>query len=82
MSCIRFNTPTQTNQMRAIASVMLIAEQVAAVLPASPVTEGIIRRLGLRVQNPKIRASVARRSHRLNHEFADLAHDNLAPARA
>lgn len=72
MSNIRFNTHTQTDQLRAIA----------ALHPAPPVTERNIRRLRSLTQNPKIRASVASRSHCLSHGFSDLAHDSSARARA
>lgn len=77
MSCIRFNTPAQRAQMRAIAPAMLTAEQAATLHPAPPVTESKIRRLRLLAQNPnpKIRESVASSHHTPDDVFTDLAHD-------
>ncbi|HEY0249153.1 MAG TPA: hypothetical protein VGC45_12905 [Gryllotalpicola sp.] len=61
MSCIRFNTPAQREQMRKLAPSMLTPEEVAALHPAPPVTESKIRRLRLLAasENPKIREAVA-----------------------
>ncbi len=61
MSCIRFNTPAQRAQLRALAPSMVTAEEVAALHPSPPVTDSKIRRLRLLAAhgNPKIRESVA-----------------------
>lgn len=77
MSCIRFNTPAQRAQMRAMAPAMLTAEQVAALHPAPAMTDSKIRRLRLlaRDENPKIRESVASSYHTPEDVFADLARD-------
>lgn len=65
MSCIRFNTPAQRAQMRAMAPAMLTPEQAAALHPAPEVTATKIARLRLlaRDTNPKIRESVASSYH-------------------
>jgi hypothetical protein len=57
MSCIRFNTPAQRAQLKAMAPAMLTAEQAAALHPAPQVTASKIHRLRLLAidQNPKIR---------------------------
>lgn len=61
MSCIRFNTPAQLAQMRAMAPAMLTAEQAATLHPSPEVTTSKLRRLRLLSAdpNPKIRESVA-----------------------
>lgn len=61
MSCIRFNTPAQLAQMRAMAPAMLTAEQAAVLHPSPELTESKLRRLRLLSadSNPKIRESVA-----------------------
>ncbi len=65
MSCIRFNTPAQLAQMRAMAPAMLTAEQAADLHPAPAMTETKIRRLRLLAAdaNPKIRERAALDHH-------------------
>ena len=77
MSCIRFNTPAQLAQMRAMAPAMLTAEQAAALHPAPEVTESKIQRLRLLAvdPNPKIRESVASSYHAPDDVFEALARD-------
>jgi hypothetical protein len=77
MSCIRFNTPAQLAQMRAMAPAMLTAEQAAGLHPAPEVTESKIRRLRLLAAdpNPKIRESAASSYHTPEDVFEDLARD-------
>ena len=77
MSCIRFNTPAQLAQMRAMAPAMLTAEQAAALHPAPEVTESKIQRLRLLAvdSNPKIRESVASSYHAPAEVFEALARD-------
>jgi len=84
MSCIRFNTPAQRAQMRAMAPSMLTAEQAAALHPAPPVTESKIRRLRLLAtdRNPKIRESVASSYHAPADLVEALSHDPDAGVRA
>lgn len=77
MSCIRFNTPAQLAQMRAMAPAMLTSEQ-AAVLHPSPVwTESKVRRLRILAthENPKIREAVASNHHTPDDVMAQLAAD-------
>lgn len=59
MSCIRFNTPEQREQLR--MPVPLTSEQAASQHPVPVVTESKLRRLRVLAQNPdpKIRESVA-----------------------
>lgn len=61
MSCIRFNTPAQRAQMRAMAPSMITAEEAAALHPAPEVTDSKVARLRLLANdaNPKIRESAA-----------------------
>ncbi len=77
MSCIRFNTPAQLAQMRAMAPAMLTSEQAAALHPAPEVTESKIHRLRLLAAdtNPKIRESVASSYHAPADIFELLARD-------
>jgi hypothetical protein len=77
MSCIRFNTPAQREQMRAAAPAMLTSEQAAALHPAPVVTDSKVRRLRLLAEspNPKIRESVASSYHAPVDLFERLAHD-------
>lgn len=84
MSCIRFNTPAQRAQMRAMAPSMLTPEEVAAQHPAPPVTESKIRRLRLLAQdaNPKIRESAASSYNTPADVFEALAKDADESVRA
>lgn len=77
MSCIRFNTPAQLAQMRALAPVMLTAEQAEALHPAPEVTDSKIHRLRVLAldPNPKIRESVASSYHAPVDVFESLAKD-------
>lgn len=77
MSCIRFNTPAQRQQMARMAPAMLTAEQAAALHPAPEVTESKIRRLRLLASdtNPKIRESVASSYNTPEDVFVALAGD-------
>jgi hypothetical protein len=77
MSCIRFNTPAQRAQFKAMAPAMLTAEQAAALHPAPEVTESKIQRLRLLAvdANPKIRESVASSYHTPGDVFEALAKD-------
>jgi len=77
MSCIRFNTPAQLAQMRAMAPAMLTSEQAAALHPAPEVTPSKIQRLRLLATdpNPKIRESVASSYHTPEDIFEALARD-------
>ena len=84
MSCIRFNTPAQRAQMKAMAPVMLTAEQAAALHPAPPVTDSKINRLRLLAvdANPKIRESAASSYHTPEDVFEALAKDTDEGVRA
>ena len=77
MSCIRFNTPAQRAQMRALAPSMVTAEEIAALHPAPPVTDSKIRRLRLLATstNAKIRESVASSYHTPVDLFETLSRD-------
>lgn len=77
MSCIRFNTPAQRAQLKAMAPAMLTAEQAAALHPAPEVTPSKIARLRLLATdtNPKIRESVASSYNTPEDVFIDLARD-------
>lgn len=77
MSCIRFNTPAQRAQLRAMAPAMLTAEQAAVLHPSPAVTESKLRRLRLLAAdaNPKIRESVASSYNTPADVFEDLAKD-------
>lgn len=77
MSCIRFNTPAQLAQMRAMAPAMLTAEQAEALHPAPEFTETKLHRLRLLAEdpNPKIRESVASSLHTTPELFSRLARD-------
>jgi len=77
MSCIRFNTPAQREQMRRLAPSQLTPEQVAELHPAPPVTESKIRRLRLLATspNPKIREAVASSYNTPADLFEKLARD-------
>lgn len=84
MSCIRFNTPAQLAQMRAMAPAMLTAEQAAVLHPSPDVTESKLRRLRLLAAdaNPKIRESVASSYNTPADVFETLAKDPDAGVRA
>jgi len=77
MSCIRFNTPAQLAQMRAMAPAMLTTEQAATLHPAPEVTKSKVQRLRLLAidSNPKIRESVASSYHTPEDVFESLARD-------
>lgn len=77
MSCIRFNTPAQRDQMRRLAPAMLTPEQAAALHPAPAMTPSKIARLRLlaRDDNPKIRERAALDAHLPEDVFVDLARD-------
>ncbi len=77
MSCIRFNTPAQLAQLRAMAPAMLTAEQAAVLHPAPEMTATKIARLRLLAvdANPKIRESVASSYHTPEDVFVALARD-------
>ncbi|CAN5373006.1 hypothetical protein BH10ACT7_BH10ACT7_02400 [soil metagenome] len=77
MSCIRFNTPAQRAQLKAMAPAMLTAEQAAALHPAPEVTPSKIARLRLLATdpNPKIRESVASSYHTPEDVVVALARD-------
>ncbi len=84
MSCIRFNTPAQLAQMRAMAPTMLTAQEAARLHPAPAVTESKLRRLRLlaRHENPKIRESVASSYHTPDDVMEALARDTDEGVRA
>ncbi|MGX5680593.1 hypothetical protein [Schumannella luteola] len=84
MSCIRFNTPAQRAQLRALAPVMLTPEQAAALHPAPVMTESKIARLRLlaRDAHPKIRERAALDPHLPAEDFELLARDADAEVRA
>jgi hypothetical protein len=84
MSCIRFNTPAQLAQMRAMAPPMLTAEQAATLHPSPEVTESKLRRLRLLAAdpNPKIRESVASNYNTPSDLFEILARDHDDGVRA
>ncbi len=77
MSCIRFTTPAQLAQLRAMAPAMLTAEQAAVLHPAPEFTASKLRRLRLLAThpNPKIRESVASSNHTPPDLFQSLAND-------
>lgn len=77
MSCIRFNTPAQREQLRRMAPAKLTAEEAAALHPAPEWTDSKIDRLRrLAVSdNPKIRESVASSYHTPPDVMAKLAVD-------
>ncbi|MCL2515390.1 MAG: hypothetical protein FWD85_12150 [Microbacteriaceae bacterium] len=77
MSCIRFNTPAQREQLRRMAPSMLTPEEVAAMHPAPPVTESKLRRLRLLAAdaNPKIREAAASSYNTPSDLFEKLAAD-------
>ncbi|QEO09949.1 hypothetical protein [Protaetiibacter larvae] len=84
MSCIRFNTPAQRAQLRALAPSMVTAEEAAARHPAPPVTDSKIRRLRILAgdANAKIRESVASSYHTPVDLFEKLARDSDEGVRA
>ncbi|MDZ4045017.1 MAG: hypothetical protein U1E32_04465 [Rhodoglobus sp.] len=84
MSCIRFNTPAQRAQLRAMAPAMLTAEQAAALHPAPAMTESKIARLRLLASdpNPKIRERAALDQHLPEDVFIALAADSDAEVRS
>ncbi|WP_050992974.1 hypothetical protein [Salinibacterium sp. PAMC 21357] len=77
MSCIRFNTPAQRAQMRAMAPAMITAEEAAELHPAPEVTESKIARIRLLAAdtNPKIRESAASNHNTPVDVFEALAND-------
>ena len=81
MSCIRFNTPAQRKQMKAMAPTMLTAQQAEVLHPAPIVTDSRITRLRLLATEPKskIRESVASSYNTL---VAALAYDEHERVRA
>ncbi|MDH6180794.1 hypothetical protein M2152_000976 [Microbacteriaceae bacterium SG_E_30_P1] len=84
MSCIRFNTPAQRAQMKAMAPAMLTAEEAAALHPAPPMTESKIARLRLLAAdpNPRIRERAALDYHLPEDVFETLAKDADPEVRA
>ena len=84
MSCIRFNTPAQRKQMRAMAPAMLTAEQAEVLHPAPVVTPSKITRLRLLAThpNPKIRESVASSYNTPGDLFITLITDEHEGVRA
>ena len=84
MSCIRFNTPAQRAQLRALAPSMVTPEELAARHPAPPFTDSKVRRLRLLAEhgNPKIRESVASNYHSPADLFAMLAQEPYTGVRA
>ena len=84
MSCIRFNTPAQLAQMRAMAPAMLTAEQAAVLHPSPVMTESKIARLRLLATDPnqKIRERVALDNHTPTDVFEALARDSDDGVRA
>jgi len=84
MSCIRFNTPAQRAQMRALAPSMITAEEAAALHPAPEVTDSKIARLRIlaRDSNPKIRESAASSHNTPVDVFEALARDTDEGVRA
>ena len=77
MSCIRFNTPAQRKQMKAMAPAMVIAEEPAVPHPSPEVTESKIIRLRILAasSNSKIRESVASSYNTPEDLFITLAAD-------
>jgi hypothetical protein len=84
MSCIRFNTPAQRAQLRAMAPTILTTEQAAVLHPSPEWTETKVARLRLLAQhdNPKIRESVASSYHTPEDVMAELAADGDEGVRA
>jgi hypothetical protein len=84
MSCIRFNTPAQRAQLRAMAPAMLTPEQAAALHPAPEMTASKIARLRLLAAdpNPKIRERAALDTHLPEDVFVTLARDPDAEVRS
>ncbi|AYF99232.1 hypothetical protein [Protaetiibacter intestinalis] len=84
MSCIRFNTPAQRAQLKALAPSMVTAEEIAARHPAPEMTESKVRRLRLLAAdaNPKIRESAASSYHTPVEVFEALSHDSDEGVRA
>lgn len=84
MSCIRFNTPAQRAQMRAMALSMITAEEAAELHPAPEITDSKIARLRLLASdaNPKIRESAASNHNTPVDVFEALAKDTDDGVRA
>jgi hypothetical protein len=78
MSCIRFNTPAQLAQLRAISAAVRPTDDSAPVHPSPAVTESKIQRLRTLAthENSKIRESVASSYHAPTEVFAALAADS------
>ncbi len=84
MSCIRFNTPAQLAQLRAMAPAMLTSEQAADLHPSPTMTPTKIARLRLLAAdlNPKIRERAALDHHTPVDVFELLAADTDEGVRA
>lgn len=83
MSCIRFNTPAQRAQLKAMAPAMLSPEQAAALHHAPEVTPSKIARLRLLAidPDPKIREAVAASRHAPPDVMTALSADRDAGVR-
>jgi hypothetical protein len=77
MSCIRFNTPAQRQQLAANAPAMRTPDEIARHYRSPAMTESKIRRLRLLAEsaNPKIRERVAADYHTPDDLVAKLAKD-------
>lgn len=84
MSCIRFTTPAQLRQLRALSPAMLTREEASALHPAPAVTESKLRRLRILAvdRNPRIRESVASGLHTPVDVMSALACDPEESVRA
>ncbi|HEV7957801.1 MAG: hypothetical protein JWL94_1567 [Microbacteriaceae bacterium] len=84
MSCIRFSTRAQREQLSATVPVMLTPAEAASQHPAPVMTESKIRRLRLlgADPNPRIRETVAGSCHAPADLLATLAEDADAGVRA
>ncbi|MBH0054348.1 hypothetical protein I6E74_09225 [Salinibacterium sp. SWN139] len=84
MSCIRFNTPAQREQMRAMAPSMLTAAEAAELHPAPEITASKIARIRILAAdpNPKIRESAASNHNTPIDVFETLARDTDDGVRA
>lgn len=76
MSCIRFNTPAQQQQLESLHTLGKDADAVAAFLSPA-VSESKIRRIRLMAEDPqpKIRESAALAYHAPDEVYQQLAHD-------
>jgi len=77
MSCIRFNTPAQRAQLRAMAPSTVSAAEAARMHPMPPITDSKIARLRLLAKdpNPGIRQSAAASLHAPDEVYRQLAGD-------